>query len=93
MNSQSGTTIRNNHLTSAHDNVNILLVKSSEGHFLYGFNNMYCSWFESYHRNPIPLISWTPTLISLFDTCKINFITSPLLLRYDSSKPVFRKTY
>ena len=85
MNSQSGTTIRNNHLTSAHDNVNILLVKSSEGHFLYGFNNMYCSWFESYHRNPI--------LISLFDTCKINFITSPLLLRYDSSKPVFRKTY
>ena len=37
-------------------------------------------------------MSWTPSLITLFDDCKNQLVTSPLLLRYDNSKPVFLKT-
>ena len=37
-------------------------------------------------------MGWTPSLIQLFGDCKSNLITSPLLLRYDSSKPTFLKT-
>ena len=36
-------------------------------------------------------MSWTPSLIILFDDCKNQLVTSPLLLRYDSSKPAFLK--
>ena len=37
-------------------------------------------------------MAWTPCLITLFDHCKYHLVSSPLLLRYDSSKPVFLKT-
>ena len=37
-------------------------------------------------------MAWTPILITLFDNCKQHLVSSPLLLRYDSSKPVFLKT-
>ena len=67
------------------------------------FYNRYCPWFETnikplrklqraYHCKTIPIMGWTPSLIQLFGDCKSNLITSPLLLRYDSSKPTFLKT-
>ena len=37
-------------------------------------------------------MSWTPSLITLFDDCINQLVTSSLLLRYDSSKPAFLKT-
>ena len=37
-------------------------------------------------------MAWSPQNISLFIDCKTNIVSSPLLLRYDSSKPVFLKT-
>ena len=57
-------------------------------------------WFEtnikplrklqwSFHHAPLPIMTWSPHTISLFNCCKSNFNTSPLLLRYDSSKSVF----
>ena len=39
----------------------------------------------------LPILAWSPTLIDLLEQCKDNIITSTLLLRYDSSKPVFLK--
>ena len=35
-------------------------------------------------------MGWTPSLVQLFFDCKSNLIT-PLLLRYDSSRPTFLK--
>ena len=63
----------------------------------------YCPWFEmnikplrkvqrTFHRKLIPIISWTSSLITLFDDCKNQLVTSPLSLRYDNSKPAFLKT-
>ena len=63
---------------------------------------MYCPWFETnikplrklqreYHRKDIPIMGWKPPLIQLFCDCKSNLIISPLLLRYDSSRPTFLK--
>ena len=37
-------------------------------------------------------MAWSPQNISLFINCKTNIVSSPLLLRCDSSKPVFLKT-
>ena len=37
-------------------------------------------------------MAWTTHFITLFDNCKHHLISSPLLLRYDSSKPAFLKT-
>ena len=45
-----------------------------------------------FHRKPIPITSWIPSLITLFDDCKNRLVTSPLLLRYDSSKSSFLKS-
>ena len=67
------------------------------------FYNRYCPWFEPnikplwklqrvYHRKTIPIVSWTPSLIKLICSYKANLVTSPLLLRYDSSRPTFLKT-
>ena len=47
---------------------------------------------QPFYRVQLPLIAWSPSLISLFRSCKSNLITSPFLLRYDSSKPDFLKT-
>ena len=63
----------------------------------------YVPWFENnikplrrlqrlYHRQPVPVLAWSPMLIELFESCKDHLITSPLLQRYDSSKPTFLKT-
>ena len=67
------------------------------------FYSRYCPWFETnikplrtlqreYHRQPIPILSWTPPLISLFNELKDHLVSSPLLLRYDITKPAFLKT-
>ena len=37
-------------------------------------------------------MAWTTYLVTLFDNCKHHVVSSPLLLRYDSSKPAFFKT-
>ena len=67
------------------------------------FYNIYCPWFEKniklirklqrvHHRKTIPIMSWTPSLIKFFCSCKSNLVTSPLMLRCDSSCPIFLKT-
>ena len=37
-------------------------------------------------------MGWTPSLVHLFCDCKSNLMTSPLLLRYDTSRQTFLKT-
>ena len=70
---------------------------------LCSFYSRYYPWFETnvkplrklqreYHRQPIQILAWNPTLIALFHDCKTHLITSPLLLQYDSTKPAFLKT-
>lgn len=46
---------------------------------------------RNFHRKPIHIISWAPSLITLFNHCKQHIVTSHFLLLYDSSKPVFFK--
>ena len=36
-------------------------------------------------------MNWIPPPIKLVCSCKSNPVTSPLLLRYDSSRPIFLK--
>ena len=66
-------------------------------------NNIYCPWLQTnikplrklqrvYHRKTNPIMNWTPSLIKMFCSCKSNLVTSPLLLRYDSSRPTFLNT-
>ena len=70
---------------------------------LCGFYSRCFPWIETnikplrklqrvFHRKPIPIISWTPSLITLFDDCKNQLVTSPLLLQYESSKPAILET-
>ena len=70
---------------------------------LWSFYNNYVTLFESnikqlrrlqclYYRHTLPLLPWPPQLIEVFNNCKTNIITLPLLLRYDSSRPTFLKT-
>ena len=70
---------------------------------LCSFFSIYCPWSETnvkplrkiqreYHRQPIPILSWNPTLIALFHDCKTHLVISPLLLWYDCTKPAFLKT-
>ena len=70
---------------------------------LYCFYHTYFPWFEtnikplrklqrSYYRKDIPIVGWTSLSIKLFCDCKTYLITSPLLLRVDSSRSTFLKT-
>ena len=67
------------------------------------FYSKYIPWFETdiqplralqrkYHRQPIPLIQWTPTLSALFLQFKHAITNDPCLARYDSNMPCFLKT-
>ena len=47
---------------------------------------------KQYFRTKIPLMSWTPSLIELFHDIKLSVTSSPLLSRFDASKPTFLKT-
>ena len=45
-----------------------------------------------YYRKPIPASAWTVALIQLFEDLKICITSSPVLARFDSTKPTFLKT-
>ena len=68
------------------------------------FYNRYYPWFETninplrklqrnYHRKNIPMMGWTPAFIKIVCDYKIHLVTSPLLLPFDSTRPIFLKTY
>ena len=70
---------------------------------LVSFYNIYCPFFEirvkplrslerTHHRKPIPDVSWTTPLVSLWHELKVGITSSPCLARYDSAKPCFLKT-
>jgi len=70
---------------------------------LCSFYSRYSPWFETgikplrrlqhlFNHAELPIIAWSPSTISFFIDCKTNIVSSPLLLRYGSSKPVFLKT-
>jgi hypothetical protein len=70
---------------------------------LCNYYHRFCPWFEvsvkpfrslisEFHRQPIPPDRWTPDLVSLFEKLKHDIVSSPLLARFDSSKPCFLKT-
>ena len=67
------------------------------------FYSRYCPWYEinikplrhlqrSFHNAPIPIMVLPPSNTSIFVACKSNLVSSPLFLRYDSSKPAVFKT-
>ena len=45
-----------------------------------------------FHHAELPIMAWSPSTISLFIDYTTNIVSSPLLLRYGSSKLVFLKT-
>jgi hypothetical protein len=47
------------------------------------------SMFHRYSRKAIPFIEWMETRAALFDSMKEALTSSPVLARFDSSKPVF----
>jgi len=47
---------------------------------------------KQYFRMNIPIMAWTVELIKLFEDIKISITSSPVLARYDPSKPTFLKT-
>ena len=44
---------------------------------------------KQYFRMNIPIMAWTVELIKLFEDIKISITSSPVLARYDTSKPTF----
>ena len=48
--------------------------------------------YLQYISKPIPQMAWTPEMISLFQLMKKEMTSSPVLARYDSTKPTFLKT-
>lgn len=67
------------------------------------FYNKFVPWFEHrlrplrslerlFHRRSIPMSSWTPDLVSDFETMKVAITSDPLLRRYDSSISTCLKT-
>jgi hypothetical protein len=70
---------------------------------LCSFYQYYVPWFEvgikemrrmvrTYSRRAIPDADWTDDRTDLFASMKLALTNSPLLARFDSSKPVFLKT-
>ena len=47
---------------------------------------------KKYYRKEIPQMAWTADLIALFNELKKIITSSPVLARFDSSKPTFLKT-
>ena len=45
-----------------------------------------------YYRKTIPIMAWTPDLITLFEELKVTLNSSPVLARFDPEKPTFLKT-
>ena len=46
---------------------------------------------KTYFRQPIPIMVWSPDLLTLFYDFKKAITSSPVLSRFDPSKPVFLK--
>ena len=46
---------------------------------------------KTYYRKSIPLIAWTPDLLSLFEELKGTIISSLVLARFDLENPTFLK--
>ena len=46
----------------------------------------------TYYQQPIPMMAWTPYLISLFYDLKVSTTSSPVLSCFDPEKPTFSKT-
>ena len=72
-------------------------------HWVLYFYNCFSPWFEvnikllrilqrRYHRKIIPTPLWTTDLLDLFQLCKTNLTSSPVLARFDSNKPAFLNT-
>ena len=47
---------------------------------------------KKYFRATIPPLAWTISLIDLFEDLKVSITSSPILAKYDKSKPTFLKT-
>ena len=47
---------------------------------------------RAWYRTSIPLMAWSPDLISLFEELKRDVTSSPILTRFNPSQPVFLKT-
>ena len=47
---------------------------------------------KQYYRKPIPLMAWTPDLISFFEEITLTITSSTVLVRFDSLKFTFLKT-
>ena len=47
---------------------------------------------KQFYRKPIPPKSWTPELVKLFADLKICITSSPVLARFDTTRPTFLKT-
>ena len=70
---------------------------------LVNFYHLYATYFEiilkalrkftkHYYHKPIPLMAWTPQLITLFSELKHGVNSSSVLTRFDPDKPTFLKT-
>ena len=46
---------------------------------------------NQYYRKTIPMMAWTPDLISLFEELKVIITSYPVLVRFASLKPTFLK--
>ena len=46
---------------------------------------------KDYFRSPIPQMTWTPELLQLFNDIQVSITYSPILSRYNPSKPTFLK--
>ena len=50
------------------------------------------SLVKLYYRKHIPHTAWTDALVHLFEDMKLCITTSPVLVKFDSTKPTFLKT-
>ena len=72
-------------------------------YWIYCFYNNMCQWFEINikvlrkiqqlcHRQRIPLLAWTLTLLLLVEQRKKHLTTSPVLAWFDNENSIFLKT-
>ena len=47
---------------------------------------------RTYYQESIPTMTWTPSLIKLFEDMKVGITSSPVLSRFDYQKPTFLNT-
>ena len=50
-------------------------------------------FLKQYYRKPIPMMAWTPQLITLFSELKHGGTSSQVLARFDTDKPTFLQIY